>query len=87
MFRTGAAGKRRDASEAAIVQALERVGVRVWYCSGRGLPDLICWHRGRAVVAEVKTSKGRLRATQRDVPWPIWRTAEDAMKTLFGKDR
>lgn len=55
---------KRDANEADIVSALEAAGVRVWPLSGEGIPDLLCFHRGRFVLLECKTGAGRLTAAQ-----------------------
>jgi len=81
-FRRGGAKKRRDANEPAIVQALEAVGAQVWQLSGRAIPDLLVWFRGRAFVGEVKTATGKQQPSQVGTPWPIWRSVEDAFATI-----
>ena len=81
-FRTGGAGKRRDANEQAIVEALEAVGARVYRVSGRGLPDLLCERQGRFYALEVKGTKGRPTEAQRDIPWPIVRSISDALAVV-----
>jgi hypothetical protein len=45
-----------DASQAAIVDALRRIGVWVQHLHaiGKGCPDLLCWHRGRYFLLECK---------------------------------
>ena len=82
-FRRGGAGKRRDASEADIVDALRGVGCLTWQVSGRGLPDLIVYRpmTGRWWVAEIKSKGGRLSKVQAEqqAPWPTWRTVSDAL--------
>lgn len=79
-MRRGAGGHRRDANERAIVDALRKVGAEVWYVSGCGLPDLLVRHRGRYLVAEVKTATGAL--TEYQGAFPVWRTVEDALHAL-----
>lgn len=71
---------RRDANEAAIVDALRRVGAEVWRLSGKGLPDLLVRHRGRYEAAEIKTAKGKETAHQGS--FPIWRTVADALGAI-----
>ena len=71
---------KRDANESAIVQALEAVGAEVWRLSGTGLPDLLVRFRGVLHAGEVKTKKGRLRATQG--AFPVWRTPDDALTAI-----
>jgi len=75
---------RRDANEAEIVAALECAGVHVFRLSGRGVPDLLCAHRGRWVPLEVKTRTGRLTEAQRGcpVPIPVVRSVADALAAL-----
>jgi hypothetical protein len=71
---------RRDANEPEIVQALEAVGAEVWRLSGKGLPDVLCRFRGVLYAGEVKTEKGRLRASQG--AFPVWRTVDDALTAI-----
>jgi hypothetical protein len=71
---------RRDANEPEIVQALEAVGADVYRLSGRGLPDLLVRFRGVLYAGEVKTAKGRLRASQG--AFPVWRTVDDALTAI-----
>ena len=54
-FRKGGAGKRRDAIEPAIIQALRAVGCEVYQINGRALPDLLCKHHGRWLPLGVKS--------------------------------
>lgn len=66
-FRRGGGGKKRDANEKGIVEALERHGAYVFRLSGTGVPDLlVCW-RGRWTPLEVKSPEGRTTQAQRDV--------------------
>jgi hypothetical protein len=82
MFRTGGASKRRDASEGLIVDALRRVGARVWRVGGRGLPDVLVFYRWVFTPMEIKTGTGRLTAAQTDIPWPVVRTVDEALKVI-----
>jgi len=78
--------RRRDTSETAIRKALEAVGATVFQISGKGAPDLFVCFRGQMWGAEVKTGKGKLTAAQQDSGagrlWPIWRSPDDALKTI-----
>lgn len=79
-IRWGAGGKRRDANEPAIRDALHDVGAETWQISGRGLPDLLVKFQGRYYVGEVKTETGKLRETQG--AFPVWRTTTDALQAI-----
>ena len=82
-YRRRAGGGKRDTAEGPILSALAAVGARTWRLSGTGNPDVLCLFRGRYYVAEVKSGKaGRLTANQQDIPWPIWRSPQDALLTL-----
>lgn len=86
-MRRGAGGKRRDASEAAIVAALRDLGCQVWYVSGAGLPDLLILAPGpshRWVPLEVKSAGGRKTTLQADIPWPVVRTPDEAIAAVWG---
>lgn len=86
-FRKGAAGKRRDANEPEIVKALEGLGCKVRYVSGRGLPDLIVSVPGqsrRVVLLEVKTATGKATEAQQDIDWPVVRDKYQAIQAVFG---
>lgn len=76
-MRRGGAGKRRDVSEPAIVQALEAVGAIVVRCHGEGAPDLIVHLGGVWTPMECKTGKGKVRKGQER--YPIVRTPEEAL--------
>ena len=86
-FRKGGAGKRRDGNEAEIIAALESVGCRTWQISGREVPDLLVYRQGRYFPMEIKTARGRLTESQRDVPWPIVRSVQDAFEVINGLRR
>jgi len=86
-MRVGGAGKRRDANEPEIVDALQQLGCRVKYVSGRGLPDLLVRVPGpsqRWVPLEVKTSTGKKTEAQLDSDWALVRTPEEAIAAVFG---
>jgi hypothetical protein len=53
------AGKRTDATQKEIVEALRRCGAHVvpLHEVGRGVPDLLCGFRGRWYLVECKTGK------------------------------
>lgn len=83
-YLRGGARRRRDTIEPAIIEALRARGVRTWQVGGRSLPDLLCWHRGRPVVLEIKSGNARLSAVQaRDLaPWPVVRSVEEAVAAV-----
>lgn len=88
---------RRDGPEAAIVAALESIGVDVWRLSEEGLPDLLTHFRGRWLPLEVKRDQPRRSlsdrhgrsltpaqcVTYRRAPFPIVRSASEAL-AVFG---
>ena len=78
---------RRDRTEAAIVDALEQIGVVCYRQSAKGLPDLLTWNRGAWLPVEVKTPHGTLTpaqaATRAATPYPIVRSVTEAL-ALFG---
>jgi hypothetical protein len=84
-FRRGGAKKRRDANEPVILHALEAMGVQTWQLSGRAVPDVLCWFRGRPYVFEVKTATGKLQPSQVGTPWPVVRTVAEAAAVVFGR--
>lgn len=86
-YLRGGARKRRDAIEPAIIETLRAHGVQTWQVGGRGLPDLLCWHRGRPTVLEVKSGNARLSAVQAraDAPWPVVRTVDAAVEAVCGR--
>lgn len=84
-YYRGGARKRRDTIEPAIVAALRQHGVQTWQLGGRGLPDLLCWYRGRPVVVEVKSGpRASLSAVQarQQAPWPVVRSVADALEVV-----
>lgn len=84
MFRRGGAGKRRDANESAIIEVLKVLGCQVWQISGREVPDLLVYREGRYYPIEVKGANGKRTESQRDVPWPIVRSVDDAINVING---
>lgn len=59
-MRRGGAGKRRDANEKAIIEALRAAGASVQQLSGLDVPDLLVGHHGINFLLEVKMPKGEL---------------------------
>ncbi len=96
MRRVGQA-RKRDGNEAAIIAALESIGVVVWRISAPGVPDLLTWSRGSWLPIEVKHDKPRRSlsdthgrsltpsqcATYALTKFPIVRSAAEAL-ALFG---
>lgn len=82
MFRRGGAGRKRDAVEPDIIDALRAVGCQVWQISGRAVPDLLAFRQGRYFPMEVKSKGGKLTAAQRDVPWPVVRSVDQAIRVI-----
>ena len=81
-FRRGGAGKRRDTLEPELVAALTSAGVQVWQLHGAGLPDLLCFFRGRFIPLEVKSARGTLTVWQEGAPWPVVRSLGEAFSVL-----
>jgi hypothetical protein len=87
-YRRGGGGKRRDALEPCVIEALEEVGVTCLQLHGRGNPDLLTWSRGVWLPLEVKSGKaGTLteaqEQSQQKAPYPIVRSVAEAL-ALFG---
>jgi len=85
-FRRGGAGKRRDAIEPAVIQALNAHGVRTWQINGRALPDVLCEHGGRWLPIGIKSGeKSRLTPSERAAPplWPLVHSVQEALR-MFG---
>ena len=85
-MRVGQA-RKRDANEPHIVEALESIGIVVRKISGEGVPDLLCWSRGRCLAVEVKMPGGTLTPAQLELyqqaPFPIVEDVASAL-ALFG---
>jgi Holliday junction resolvase len=81
-YRRRAGGGKRDSAEAAIVDALEAVGARVWRIGGTGNPDLLCLRGGIYTPLEVKTGKGAATVNQQSIPWPIVRDVAQALMAI-----
>lgn len=82
---------RRDANEEEIVTTLRQLGALVWRLPGTslpGLPDLLCYFRGRWRVVEVKGAHGALttaqRAVQRVTGFAVIRNTDEAIVWLLG---
>lgn len=71
---------RRDQNEKELVAVARSVGAEVWQISGKGLPDLLVRFRGTLYAGEVKTAKGRLRASQGH--FEVWRTPQDVLLAI-----
>jgi hypothetical protein len=85
-FRRGGAGKRRDAIEPEVIQALRARGVYVLQLNGRATPDLLTEHRGRWVPLGVKSGeKAALTTAERAAPsrWPMVHSVKEALG-MFG---
>ena len=81
-MRIGGAKKRRDAAEAAIIQALRAYGATVFQLSGAGIPDLLVGYRGTWLPLEVKSAHGTRTPRQTWLDVPLVRTVEDAFTAL-----
>jgi hypothetical protein len=80
--------RKRDDGEAAIVQALEDIGVSVVALSTPGCPDLLVWSRRDGFrLLEVKAPKGKLTPQQvlmrTKVPFTVVRSVAESL-ALFG---
>jgi hypothetical protein len=79
---------KRDLAEPSIVEALERIGAKVY----RALPvDLLVFHRGRFTCLEVKTPGLSEHKTERkaqrefiaETGCPVVKTAEEALREVL----
>ncbi|MCG8434423.1 MAG: hypothetical protein MJA83_10365 [Gammaproteobacteria bacterium] len=80
--------KRRDANEPDVIKALERVGAKVKRLHEF---DLLVYFRGQVHMLEVKTEKGVLKDSQRDMMqegWPlkIVRSEKQALAAIGAQD-
>jgi hypothetical protein len=78
-MKHGGGGKRRDASEPAIIDALRKCGAFVRQVHGDGAPDLIVYFKGMWLPMECKSDKGRVSAAQAEAAYPIVRTPAQAL--------
>lgn len=73
-MRVGQA-RKRDQTEAPIVDALRRVGVRVYPISAKGFADLVCFTpRVGLILLEVKAPRGKVTSAQNlfhEAGWPV----------------
>lgn len=78
--------RKRDASEQAIVDALEAIGATVFRLSGPGVPDLLVGFKGHWTPMEVKARTGRLTPLQAKNRWgntvPIVRSVDEAYQAV-----
>ena len=81
MPRVGQA-RKRDANEAAIVQALEQIGCFVTRVSGRGAPDILVRRGSMLFAFEIKGKRGQRTAAQRETGWPLIRSIDEALKAV-----
>ena len=85
-FRRGGAGRRRDATEGPIVDALWACGATCLRIGGEGLPDLLARYGGRWTPLEVKRRGGRRTAKQVELGagelWPIVETVDEALRAV-----
>lgn len=70
---------RSDANSREIVKALRQCGVKVWFWGGKGNGDIVTYWHGRYLPLEIKTADGELRESQKDAPWPVVRTVQEAL--------
>ena len=83
-----------DATHQPIVERLRSIGV--WVLSlaavGNGTPDLLCWHRGRFFLVEIKSGNERTNIDQAEFmarcPGEIHvaRTADEAVIAAVGAE-
>jgi hypothetical protein len=81
-YRRVAGGGKRDAAEPAIVAMLRAHGALVWHIGGAGNPDLLVRYRGVWTPLEVKTGTGRRTRLQSEIPWPVVRSVDDALRAV-----
>lgn len=83
-----------DGNQPAIVDALRRIGVWVQHLHaiGSGCPDLLCWHRGRYFLLEIKEPGERPNKEQAEYmatcpgELHIARTPEEAVLAAVGAE-
>jgi hypothetical protein len=83
-----------DSTQAAIVEALRKVGVWVLHLHqlGGGTPDLLCWNRGRFVLVECKSPGEKINALQAEFmatcPGEIHvvQSPEEALVAVLGEE-
>ncbi len=71
MKASGHAGRKVDANQAAIIEALEKTGAIVQTLGGvgDGCPDLLVGRLGVNVLLEVKNPEGRNRVGEKQSQW------------------
>ena len=85
-FRRGGAGRRRDATEGPIVDALRACGATCLRVGGEGLPDLLVRYGRLWTPLELKSHGGRRTKAQAELGagelWPIVETVEQALRAV-----
>jgi hypothetical protein len=77
-------GRRRDANEKDIVEALRRCGCFVVSLSGDNAPDLLVrWGASFWIPMEVKSTAGKVREGQAAAQYPIVRSVDQALDLIF----
>ena len=82
--------KKPDANQADIVEALRKVGAKVYDASrvGGGFPDIIVGYKSCLYALELKTSSGKLTADQKKfhTEWTgyisVVRTVKEALQVI-----
>ena len=80
---------KRDAVEGGIISALRKAGASVEQLAERNAPDLLIGYKGRNILMEVKSQRGRLSKGQAQwhTNWlgqvAVVRSAEEALGILY----
>lgn len=82
-FRRRAGGGKRDTSEAEIVAQLRQLGVRCWFLGGTANADVLTLYGDSYLPLEIKTGKGTRTANQRDIPWPVVNSFDQAWMEIL----
>ena len=82
-YRRGGGGKRRDGTEAAIIEGLRKCGCFVKQCHGDGAPDLIVRFGDRWMPMEVKSVGGRVTLDQQAADYPIVHGLDEALIVML----
>jgi len=82
--------KRVDSNQAEIVEALRKIGcvVTPTHMVGSGYPDITVGFRGRTILLEIKSEKGKLTEAEEDwfLAWTgeayVVRSVEEALEVV-----